>query len=188
MNKFRTLYFLLIFLELSLFTACNKDAFPKPKAYLLLEYPIADYHRFVNGCPYSFAISKESEISFQDNCNAIISYPKLHAQVHITYKGIQNNLRAILSDADKLTTKHTIKADAIIPYPFENKKQKVYGLMNEVQGESASNVQFYLTDSTQHFITAALYFKIRPNYDSLFPAVDYIKNDMMNMMETMEWK
>jgi len=97
-------------------------------------------------------------------------------------------LQEILSDSDKLTSKHTVRADAIVPYPFEKKETRIFGMMNEVQGESASNVQFYVTDSTNHVVTAALYFKVKPHYDSLYPAVDYIKNDMMNMMETMEWK
>jgi gliding motility-associated lipoprotein GldD len=161
---------------------------PRPKSYLYLEYPEAEYHRFVNGCPYSFAISKESKITFKPHCDAIINYPKLKASVHISYRNVDNNLQNILSEADRLTTKHTVKADVIIPFPYENKEKRVYGILNEVQGASASNVQFYVTDSIHHVLTAALYFEVKPNYDSLYPAIDYIKNDMMNMMETMEWK
>lgn len=184
----QTVLKVLIWVSAFVLFACNEESMPKPQSYLLLEYPEADYHRFVNGCHYSFAISTESNIEFKDNCSAIIDYPRLHAQVHLTYKSIQDNLQEILSDADKLTSKHTVRADAIVPFPFENKETRVFGMMNEVQGESASNVQFYVTDSTHHVVTAALYFKVKPHYDSLYPAVDYVKNDMMNMMETMEWK
>lgn len=118
----------------------------------------------------------------------MISYPKLHAKVHITYRKVQGNLKEILSEADRLTTKHTVKADVIKPYPYENAAKQVYGVLFEVQGQSASNVQFHLTDSSKHVLTAALYFRVKPNYDSIYPAIDYIKNDMMKMMETMEWK
>ena len=188
MNYPKFIYNAIIIAGVTFLISCSDDSFPKPKSYLYLEYPVAEYHRFINGCPYSFAISKESQIDFKDDCSAIITYPKLNAQIHLTYKAVHNNLLEILSDADKLTSKHTVKADAIIPYPFENEKHKVYGIMNEVQGASASNIQFYMTDSIHHVLTAALYFKVKPNYDSLYPAIDYLKNDMMNMMETLEWK
>lgn len=179
----------LLFLGVTLLLfSCNDEGFPKPKSYLYLEYPEAEYHRFINNCPYSFAISRESEISFKDNCDAFVTYPKLNASVHFTYRRVDNNLQLILSEADRLTSKHTVKADAIIPYPFANPQKRVFGIMNEVQGDGASNVQFYVTDSLHHVLTAALYFEVRPNYDSLYPAIDYIKNDMMNMMETLEWK
>ena len=185
-----TKYFLVIFLFGMSFSllSCKEDAFPKPKSYLHLEYPIAEYQQFINDCPYSFAISDESIIEFKSGCSAKVFYPKLNATVHITYRSIHNDLKEILSEVDRLTTKHTVKADVIIPFPFENKKKNVYGVLFEVQGQSASNVQFHLTDSSRHVLTAALYFKIKPNYDSIYPAVDYIKNDMMKMMETFEWK
>ncbi len=183
-------YFIVIILIItsSIFTSCKDDVFPKPKSYLHLEYPIAEYHQFKNDCPFSFAISKESTINFGNSCDAIVTYPKLDAKVHITYRRVHNNLKEILKEVDKLTTKHTVKADVIIPHPFENAERKVYGLLNDVQGESASNVQFYVTDSSNHVLTAALYFHRKPNYDSIYPAVSYIKDDMMKMMETLEWK
>ena len=179
---------LLSLLISSVFSSCKDEVFPKPKSYLHLEYPIAEYHRFENDCPFSFAISKESTITFGNSCNPIVAYPRLDAKVHFTYQRVQNNLNEILKDVDKLTSKHTVKADAIVPYPFSNKEKNVYGLLNDVKGESASNIQFYLTDSTTHMLTASLYFYREPNYDSIYPAVAYIKDDMMKMMETLQWK
>ncbi len=188
-RQFFVSIFTISFLLLSsVLFSCKDEVLPKPKSYLNLEYPLAEYHRFQNDCPFSFAISKQSDITFQNGCSALISYPNLNANVHLTYRRVQNNLKQILQEADRLTTKHTIKADAIVPYPFENEEKKVYGILFDVQGESASNVQFHLTDSSRHVLTAALYFKVQPNYDSIYPAVSYIKNDMMNMMETFEWK
>ncbi|PIE48425.1 MAG: gliding motility lipoprotein GldD [Flavobacteriales bacterium] len=168
--------------------SCHDDVFPKPKAYLNLEYPPADYQRFINNCPYSFYLSKAASIHFIKGCHAEVDYPKLKAKIHITYRPVQNNLKDILREADKLTTKHTVKASAIVPRLYENKSTKVYGVLNEVQGESASNVQFYATDSIHHVLTAALYFDVKPNYDSLYPVVEYLKKDMMTMLETIEWK
>ncbi len=186
-NRF-TVFLVVLLLSFGSLFSCKDEVIPKPKSFLYLEYPIASYHQFKNDCPYSFAISKESRINFEPGCKATIFYPKLDATVFITYRRVHNNLKQILSEADKLTTKHTIKADAIVPYPYENKERKVYGVLFEVQGQSASNVQFHVTDSSKHVLTAALYFDVRPNYDSIYPAVDYIKNDMMKMMETLEWQ
>ena len=177
----------LLLLSFSFFS-CQEEVYPKPKAYLHLEYPVATYHQFKNDCPFSFAISTSSKIEFKEGCNAMVNYPKLNATIHITYRRVRNNLKQIMLEVDKLTTKHSVKADAIIPHPFENIKKNTYGLLSDVQGQSASNVQFYVTDSTNHMLTAALYFKVRPNYDSIYPAVAYIKNDMMKMMETITFQ
>lgn len=187
MNSKYLFFSLLLGMSLFLFS-CKEESFPKPKSYLYLEYPVASYKQFINDCPYSFAISEESTIEFKPDCSAQVIYPKLNASIYITYRRVHNNLKEILSEADRLTTKHTVKADVIIPFPFENSQKQVYGVLFEVQGQSASNVQFHVTDSSRHVLTAALYFKVRPNYDSIYPAVDYIKNDMMKMMETFEWK
>ena len=58
----------------------------------------------------------------------------------------------------------------------------------QVGGNAASNTQFYLTDSIQHFVTGSVYFYSKPNYDSIMPASSYIKDDMKTLMETMKWK
>ena len=120
----QTVLKLVIWVSISILFACSNDSMPKPQSYLLLEYPEAEYHRFLNGCHYSFAISTESTITFKDDCSAIIDYPKLHAQVHLTYKSIQNNLQEILSDADKLTSKHTVRADAIVLFHLKMQKKE----------------------------------------------------------------
>ena len=64
----------------------------------------------------------------------------------------------------------------------------MYGALSEVTGNAASPLQFHLTDSTNHFITGALYFKVQPNYDSILPAVKYVEKDIKHLMETLEWK
>lgn len=184
----RMKYFIVALMLSIFFISCKEDVFPKPQSYLHLAYPVVDYHRFENDCPFSFAISKESNIEFAKGCNAQVHYPKQNATVHITYRRVQGNLQQILREADQLTTKHTVKADAILPHTFENKEKNVFGVLFDVQGQSASNVQFHITDSSKHVLTAALYFKVQPNYDSIFPAVAYLKNDMIKMMETFEWK
>ena len=58
----------------------------------------------------------------------------------------------------------------------------------EVVGNAASQAQFYVTDSTQHFLSGSLYFYVKPNYDSILPATEYVKNDIRKIMETLQWK
>jgi gliding motility-associated lipoprotein GldD len=79
-------------------------------------------------------------------------------------------------------------ADAITEQPYFNPDKRAYGMLYQVEGNAASNVQFYVTDSTRNFLTASIYFNREPYYDSILPAVEYIKQDMIKMMESLQWK
>ncbi|MBR9845208.1 MAG: gliding motility lipoprotein GldD, partial [Algicola sp.] len=99
-----------------------------------------------------------------------------------------DNLTDLLRDAQNLTQKHTMKADEIEGDIYENPKSKVFGMFYEVGGNAASQSQFYVTDSINHFLVGSLYFYAKPNYDSIYPAAVYLKNDIKHIMETIEWK
>ncbi len=101
---------------------------------------------------------------------------------------VENNLNELFLEAEKLTFNHTIKADGISSIPYTNKENKVYGSIFEVTGNAASPIQFHVTDSTNHFITGAVYFDVQPNYDSIRPAINYLQNDIISMIESLEWK
>jgi len=64
----------------------------------------------------------------------------------------------------------------------------MYGRIYEILGNTASQIQFYVTDSTKNFVKGALYFNTTPNYDSILPAIAYLKKDIVHLMETMSWK
>ena len=117
-----------------------------------------------------------------------IDYPLLKGTIFITYQPVRNNLDSLLRDAQKLPLEHTIKADAIEGDIYTNDLHKVYGMFYELEGDAASQAQFYITDSTTHFLTGAVYFNTQPNYDSIYPAADYIKQDMRYLMETLRWQ
>ena len=93
-----------------------------------------------------------------------------------------------MEDSRKLAYKHSIKADAIGERFFQNDEHHVYGILYEIKGNAASPLQFAITDSTRHFLRGALYFNSIPNKDSLAPVIDFIKEDMMQLMETVSWK
>lgn len=107
--------------------------------------------------------------------------------IYITYKPVINNLEELIKDAQQLPLEHTIKADEIKGDEYENPSHKTYGMLYTVTGDAASQTQFYLTDSTHHFITGSVYFKRRPNYDSIFPAAEYLKTDVIKLVESLEW-
>jgi gliding motility-associated lipoprotein GldD len=82
----------------------------------------------------------------------------MKATIYLTYKPVNNNINVLLRDAQKLTYEHVIKADDILEQPYLNPLKKVYGMFYQVDGNAATNSQFYATDSTKHFVTGSVYF------------------------------
>lgn len=179
--------------------ACNDDVIPKPKGYLRLEYPKAKYlNTTIESIPFSFEanelgkkVTSKKLISSTESYGVNIEYPMLKGTIYLTYKSIENNpdnLINFLRDAQNFTQKHTSKADEIKEKEFLSPLNKVYGMFYEVGGNAASQSQFYVTDSTAHFLTGSLYFYAKPNYDSILPAAKYLEKDIKHIMETIRWK
>lgn len=179
--------------------SCGDHVVPKPNAHLRLEYPEAKYVASQGEAPFSFEINElATKITAQpiksvtESYGVTIEYPLLKGSIFLTYKSINNNqdnLIAFLRDAQKFTTEHMIKADEIPPpKEYINENNKVYGVFTEIKGDVASQAQFYVTDSINHFLTGSLYFYAKPNYDSILPAVDYLGRDIKHIMETVRWK
>lgn len=167
---------------------CKNDVLPKPSSQLRLDYPVAEYVHFENDCPFTFSMNSEAVIKAKSDCNFEINYPKMKATIYISYKPVNNNITSLLKDAQKLTYEHVIKADDILEQPFINNDHKVYGMFYQVNGNAATNAQFYVTDSIKHFIDCSVYFYAKPNFDSVMPAASYVKNDMQALMESLKWK
>lgn len=177
-----------------LLLGCSDDPLPRPKGYLRLEYPDAKYKK--TSIPLPFTFDKNQMTSSVKNIKSSgefrgidIQYPSMRATIYLTYQKIRNNnLDSLLRDAQNLTQKHTIKADEIASNLFENKESNTYGMLYEIGGDAASQSQFYLTDSINHFISGSLYFYAKPNYDSIYPASEYLKRDIKRLMESLKWK
>lgn len=181
----------------SLCMGCGDDVLPKPKAYLRLEYPQPDYKKVDVSLPFTFEknqLSKRIRSIKSDSVNNIygvdVDYPSLKGTIYLTYKKVSSKeqLLTFIRDAQNLTQKHVIKADEIAEQPYLNKDHNVYGMFYEVGGNAASQSQFYVTDSTDHFLNGSLYFYAKPNYDSIYPAAVYLKNDIKHIMESLRWK
>lgn len=189
MNTIKRFFALgVLFPAMAVFTSCGEDVVPKPEAYLRLDYKEADYMVYNTDCAFSFAANSKTTIVDKDNCNLDIRYPDMKATVYLTYKPVNNDLNRLLRDAQKHTYEHVIKADGIQEQPFMIPEKKLYGMFYQVGGDAATNAQFYVTDSVSHFVSGSLYFYVKPNYDSLMPAANYIKNDMRTLMESIQWK
>lgn len=172
---------------------CGDDPLPKPKGYLRLEFPDATYQKTNTPLPFSFDKNElakpiSSLKSTEKAYGVDVEYPTLKGTIYLTYKKVNNNLDSLLRDAQNLTQKHTIKADEIKPKEYLNDERKVYGMLYEIGGDAASQSQFYVTDSINHFLSGSLYFYAKPNYDSIYPAAEYLKKDIKRIMETVRWK
>ncbi|SFS76734.1 gliding motility-associated lipoprotein GldD [Zhouia amylolytica] len=179
---------LIIFLLLNVI-ACKEDTLPKPQAVLRLEYPQPHYVDFhSDDCPFSMQLNGIASLVPKGQCVYDVNYDSMKATVFLTYKSVNNDIEKLLKDAEKLTYEHVVKADAIAPKTFVNEEDGVYGMFFKISGNAASQSQFYVTDSVNHFITGSLYFHAKPNYDSVLPAADYLENDIRKMMESIKWK
>ena len=177
-----------LFFIVALLVSCSKDSQPKPYGELRLEYPNPQYKKF-EACHYGFDFSDFATISdAKKPCWYYIDYPKMKAKVFITYFPIKNDFLLHVKESEKMVYEHTIKASSIDTKSFTYPDRKVYGNFYELKGQTASNIQFYITDSTKHYVTGNLYFNTRPKPDSLAPAVKYIKNDLLHLIDTFHWK
>jgi gliding motility-associated lipoprotein GldD len=176
--------------------SCGSDPMPKPKAFLRLDYPKPEYKLITADLPFVFernnlsnGIDKIKSSQDKTSIGLEIPYPTLKGTLYLTYKKInKNNLHTYLADAQNITQTHAIRADGITEQPFLDFEDRVFGSLFEVVGNAASQSQFYVTDSINHFLTGALYFYAKPNYDSILPAANYLKKDMQRIMETLKWK
>ncbi|HEX6914650.1 MAG TPA: gliding motility lipoprotein GldD [Chitinophagaceae bacterium] len=181
-----------------LVAGCNSPFTPKPRGYFRIPLPEKKYQLFDRpGYPYSFeypvysTIIKDSTFFGEETENpwwVNIDFPELDGKIYISYKEIgKNSFEKLLNDAFNLTNKHSQKAysidDSLMVTP-----NKVTGMFFKVGGDVATSYQFFLTDSTRHFLRGALYFEASPNQDSLAPVNDFVAEDMRHLINTFRWK
>lgn len=182
-----------IFLLVSLM-ACKRDYMPKPKGYNRIVLPKHEYLPMPDTLPYLFEYSKYAKLYpdtswISEPYWLDLYYPEMDATISITYKPVKKShklLEEYLQTAWKLTSKHQIKAYAIDEHIFQTKLGKT-AVLAELSGEVPSQYQFYSTDSTNHFIRGALYFKTATKNDSLAPVIDFMRVDILHMLNTLRW-
>lgn len=180
--------------------ACEETAqVPRPRTYPRVIFPEKSYRVYnPKDCPFSFDIPRyakaERDSVFFDekapnDCWTNIYYPDFNGQLYCSYYPInsERELQQLIDDGHKITSKHIIRAD-FIDEKIIQKQGNVYGVLFEVEGAAASGIQFYLTDSTRHFFNAALYFNAEVRPDSIKPIFEFVKADVLRMLESFEWQ
>ncbi len=183
--------------------SCKPEVYtPKPRGYFHIELPKERAYRSFDssGFPYRFEYPVYAKIVtnpdfFGDKPEnpywINIDFPGIGGKIYLSYKHIteDNPVGRLNEDYYHMTyTAHDKKADYIQDLYFNAPEKKVYTGLSNVTGDAASAYQFFATDSTKHYIRGALYFEATPNADSLQPLNDFLKQDIVHLLETLEWK
>ena len=158
-----------------------------------IDFPDKEYQVYSEECPYQFqypvyGVIEKDNSRLSEDCWINIVFAEYNGKIHITYKPVNDNLATYLEDSRTFVYKHTIKAEAIDEHLYVFTDKKVYGILYDIKGNTASSVQFFLTDSTKHFLRGSLYFNVEPNKDSLAPVINFFREDIIHLIETFEWK
>ena len=173
--------------------SCGKTSMPKPYGYFRVDMPAHSYRMIDTlNLPYRFELPKNALLVSRDSKDGKfwvdIVYPELNASVYCSYKPVNGNLSDLLEDTRKIVYKHTIRADNISEKMYDHSEKRVHGILYDLKGNTASSVQFILTDSLRNFFRGALYFNNVPNKDSIAPMSEYVREDIIHLMESFEWK
>ncbi|WP_234735881.1 gliding motility lipoprotein GldD [Tellurirhabdus bombi] len=168
---------------------------PKPKGYNRLDMPAHAYQPLAETHPFRFEYSKHARILPDTFRGAqphwlFIYYPEFKANVQLTYHpvmGKPERVAKMVEDAYKLAAKHNEKAYAFKEQTLRLPSGQGANLIT-ISGEVPSQLQFYTTDTTNHFLRGALYFNTATENDSLAPVIEYIRKDVMHLLNTLRWK
>ena len=173
---------------------------PKPRMYPKVVYPERTKVNFDESyCSMSFVYPDYFEVSQDkyffdskpiDPCWFDLQSIDLNSQLHCSYIPIKSrsHFDKLVQDAFKMTSKHNQKANYRKEQLIENKEENIYGLMFEHDGPVASPLQFFVTDSINHFFRGSLYFKSKVDPDSIAPVYHFVKEDILNLIETFSWE
>jgi len=185
--------FLIITIVL-LAVSCTEPSYtPKPPTYLRLELPEPTYANYDDSCSYNFNLSQLYKVSnapdqMPGTCHKRIDLGPLNGTAYIRYWDMRQPLAYYVNSANDEIDKHKLKADNIVNETILRSKDRVFGSFFELQGDVATPFQFYLTDSTSRFLYCEVLFNSTPNYDSLRPSLDYLKRDLDEFVNTLNWE
>ena len=175
-------------LTLLMLSSADKPT-PKPKGYFRIALPDKSYDTLQTRCPYQFEVNEVSRWHPKENCWGDLRYPGLRATFQFTYKSVQRHkIDTLLNEAHSMAYEHTVRASAIEEDLIYDDSAEVYGLIYRLKGAAATPFQFFLTDSSQHFLRGALYYYASPNADSLRPVNRFMEEELEHMVETFKWK
>ena len=203
-KKFTPLkYTLLLLFALLCFGACNNtyDYSPKPRGYFRIIFPKKQYQQYRGTGPFTFVYPKYAVIDTDStsrkskkllNMKSLLNmqFPQFNATLHLSYESITSPkiFNELIEDAHTFAFKHTVKATSIDQGTIHYPDWKVYGIYYTIEGNAASSVQFYLTDSVKNYIRGSLYFNTEPRLDSIQPVLVFVKKDVDLMIKSFRWR
>ena len=171
-----------------LLLSCQENYTPKPRGFFKLSFPEKEFQQYAQSCPFTFEFPAYSKIqNLEKICFFNLKFPDFKATLHVSYFAVNGNLYQHTEESRTLAYKHSIKANTISEQLFIDKKNKVFGLVYDYQGITATALQFYLTDSANHFFRGALYFDTEVN-DSIVPVSNFLQEDIKVLIESFHWK
>jgi gliding motility-associated lipoprotein GldD len=191
---------------LLLLAACsgNNDYSPKPRGYYRIVFPEKAYQQFEGPYPFTFiypkyaVMEKDNEATLQKKDKKLINmkyllnmqFPQFNGTLHLSYESITSKkvFDELTEDARTFAFKHSVKATGIDQGVIHNSDRKVYGIYYTIDGNAASSIQFFITDSTKNYMRGALYFNSTPRLDSIQPVLKFVKKDIDTMIKTFRWK
>lgn len=179
------------------FAACHHDDYtPKPTAYLRIDLPKASYSLYdTTALPFTFEQSTIAQVVWKKNDHNIkwidIVYPPYKGFVFLTYKPLRGpqDLAGQIDTSYEMVKKHFGHSSGMDENRFVDPTHKVYATTYMLKGQNvASTYQFWITDSTHHFVRGSFYIDCKPNNDSLAPVLEYLQHDINHLLETLRWK
>lgn len=171
------------------------DYTPKPRGYFKIDFPEKKYQFYQSDCNYTFEYPVYASV-FPDSskgaqsCWLNVSYPQFNGRLHLSYHPVASRkvLDELVEDSRSFAFKHTVKATAIDEGHISYPANKVYGTYYAIKGNTASAIQFFLTDSAKNYLRGALYFNEEPRQDSIQPVLEFISKDIDVMIKSLRWK
>lgn len=181
-----------LLIPLLLVTACSEDPTPKPRGWFRIDLPEQAYAPWGNDSTFSLEVPTYARmverVSKGDARWFDLRFAKQRATVHLTWSPVNGRMEQLIDDAHTFKAKHEAVAAKISSERVLRDSARVFGTLFDVEGDVASPMVFYLTDSTDNFLYGALYFDSRPNADSLAPVTERIRQDIRHMAATLRWR
>lgn len=190
------------FVFIIVFFSCNNEEsyIPKPRAYPKIDFPTSMTYDTLNAdnCPLTlvypeyFTYKQQVDAhdpASQDACWFNLHFDQWKADIYFTYHPISKDVtfQKLVDDAFSMAHEHTIKAEYISEKRIDT-QNGVGGIFFDFDGPSASSIQFFTTDTVNHFLRGSLYFDSKVVPDSLQPMIDYLKIDIFDIIESIHWK
>ncbi|MDR1676646.1 MAG: gliding motility protein GldD [Tannerella sp.] len=167
---------------------------PKPRGLYRIDIPEAHYRKFsADDLPCTFSVSRPVTVELPPEGTPAgwfnLSYESLNARVYCSYREITPETLPTVTEECRTLLLHSAKqATAITEQSYEDREIPLYATLFRIAGESASPIQFMLTDSVRRFLRGALYYQCRTDADSLAPVTDRVRKDVVELIQSFRWK